>query len=153
MFAGDRRILDGRLATGALLGLTTFHDSRHIYRAVLEGTAYELRRQLKTIAPSIRLRRIGSVGGGTQSRLWTQIVTDILDAPQRCYPETLGAPFGDAYLGGLGIGALSGYDSLRCTWLRAGYEVAPQPERREAYDRAYQTYLDALRLLGIGAAV
>jgi xylulokinase len=89
------------------------------------------------------------VGGGSQSRLWTQIVSDVLDVSQRCYPETFGAPFGDAYLCALSVGAVPSFDTLRSSWLRAGYDVAPRTARRVVYDRAYQTYLDALKLLGI----
>jgi xylulokinase len=152
LFSGDKRTdlspdsLPGeRLAPGAVLGLSTFHGRAHLYRAILEGTAYETRRQLEQIAPWIPLSRLRSVGGGTRNRVWTQIVSDVLQVEQRCFPDTFGAPYGDAYLAGLGVGLFSDFEPLSKSWIRGGYVVVPSPKAREPYERMYSLYLDVIR--------
>lgn len=151
-FSGSKVLLDGRLAPGTIIGLTTFHDRAHVYRALLEGTAYETRRQLTQIAPEVPLKEVRSVGGGTKNRPWTQIMTDVLGVEQRCFPETSGAPYGDAYLAGLGIGLFDDFKVLESSWSRDGYTLTPDPEAVEVYERAYAVYLDVIRMLGLDQA-
>jgi xylulokinase len=152
LFGGERCLMEGRLAPGMVLGLSTFHGRAHLYRAMLEGTAYEMRRQLERIAPQVSLARVSSVGGGTQNRAWTEIMSDVLGAEQRCFPETSGAPFGDAYLAGLGVGLFSDFESLVRDWVTGGYTVTPCPDRRQVYDEAYVLYLNVLAVLGVEEA-
>ncbi len=149
MFGGQKEILGEELAAGTVIGLSTFHGRAHLYRAMLEGTAYEMRRQLEQIAPWVPLAHIQSVGGGTKNRAWTQILSDVLNAEQHCFPETAGAPFGDAYLVGLGIGLFDGFEPLTESWIRGGYVVTPNPEAQEAYERMYSLYLSVIRTLGL----
>jgi xylulokinase len=149
LFGGLRHLLDGRLASGAVIGLSTFHGKAHLYRATLEGTAYEMRRQLQQVAPWVPVTHISSVGGGTKNRAWTQILSDVLDVGQHCFPETAGAPYGDAYLVGLGIGLFSDFEPLKRTWIRGGYVVTPNPEAHDVYERMFGLYLDVIRTLGL----
>jgi xylulokinase len=149
MFGGQRQVLGQQLAAGTVIGLSTFHGRAHLYRAMLEGTAYEMRRQLEQIAPWVPLIHIKSVGGGTKNRAWTQILSDVLNTEQHCFPETAGAPFGDAYLVGLGIGLFDDFEPLIESWIRGGYVVAPNPEAHEACARMYSLYLSVIRMLGL----
>ena len=67
-------------AKGVLFGLSLGHERRDLYRAVLEGVAYDVRRNIDVfrelgIVPSeLRL-----TGGGSRSNLWNQIYSDVLD--------------------------------------------------------------------------
>jgi xylulokinase len=149
MFGGQKQIVGQQLAAGTVVGLSTFHSRAHLYRALLEGTAYEMRRQLEQIAPWVPLTHIRSVGGGTKNRAWTQILSDVLCAEQHCFPETAGAPLGDAYLVGLGIGLFEDFEPLIESWIRAGYVATPNPLAQEAYERMYSLYLNVIGILGL----
>jgi xylulokinase len=116
---------------------------------MLEGTAYEIRRRLEQIAPDVPLARIRSVGGGTKNRAWTQIMSDVLCAEQHCYPETAGAPYGDAYLAGLGTGLFDDFRPLVETWIRGGYAVRPQADHRAAYEQMYRLYRDVVERMEV----
>jgi xylulokinase len=150
-FGGQKQILGKQLAAGTVIGLSVFHGRAHLYRAMLEGTAYETRRQLEQIAPWVPLTHIRSVGGGTKNRAWTQILSDVLNAEQQCFPETAGAPFGDAYLVGLGIGLFGDFEPVLKSWIRGGYVVTPNPQAREACERMYSLYLNVIRMLGLAS--
>jgi len=149
MFGGQKQILGQQLAAGTVMGLSTFHGRAHLYRAMLEGTAYELRRQLERIAPWVPMTHIRSVGGGTKNRAWTQVLSDVLGAEQNCFPDTAGAPFGDAYLVGLGIGLFDDFEPLTESWIRGGYDVTPDPQAQDTYERMYSQYLSVLEMLGL----
>ena len=69
-------------------------DRAHVYRALLEGVAFELRLHLEGLeaATGQRISVIRAMGGGSRSRLWTQIVADVTDRPiQVCLDEQLSA--------------------------------------------------------------
>lgn len=149
LFGGAKTLLNTRLASGTVLGLSMFHSRAHLYRAMLEGTAYEMRRQLEQIAPEVVIGCISSVGGGTMNRIWTQIVSDVLDAEQHCHPGTLGAPYGNAYLAGLSVGIFANFEPLRNVWLRPEYVVTPNFETRTVYEDMYEAYLDAIEMLDL----
>jgi xylulokinase len=65
-FAGERSpIWDGD-ARGLVIGLTMAHTRGHLYRAMLEATAYSARAILDALADAgVRAERIVAVGGGT----------------------------------------------------------------------------------------
>jgi xylulokinase len=67
------------LARGAVVGWHGRHTPAHLYRAVLEGVAFELRLQLDLLeqATGSSITELRAVGGGARSELWAQIVADV----------------------------------------------------------------------------
>lgn len=140
-FSGAPGRVRPALARGAFLGLTPEHSRAHLYRALLEGVAFELRYQLE--ASGLRPGSITAVGGGTRNQLWLQIVSDVLDLAQ----DVLGAPagmysaaFGDAYMAGMAIGWFAGTAELLEKWVKPERRVSPDPIRRDDYERWYGAY-------------
>jgi xylulokinase len=103
---GERTPHPDPLARGAFVGLTVRHDLRHLTRAVLEGVAYGLRDGLDLmvgagLAPPGQLR---AAGGGTRSRLWRQILADVLGTEVATVGAEEGAAYGAALLAAVGSG-------------------------------------------------
>jgi len=125
------------LARGMIVGLSLSHGRGHLFRALLEATAYEVRHNLEVMeeagAPAARLV---AVGGGTKSSLWTQVVSDVTGYPQVMPAQTIGASYGDALLAGRGVGLLDG--DVR--WDRPADTLRPDPAVRERYDELYAIY-------------
>ena len=129
-------IFDPR-ARGAILGLTLSHGRGHLYRAVLEGAAYEVRHNLEVMeeagaAPAY----LTAVGGGTRSSLWTQLVSDVTGLRQVIPAVTIGASYGDAMLAGDGAG-LVGADAR---WNAPAETLQPDARARARYDELYRVY-------------
>lgn len=136
-FAGERTPLFDPLARGVIAGLHLGSDRGHLYRALLEATAYGARHNLEVMARiSGPPARVAAVGGGTRGRLWTQIVSDVTGYPQEVHRSSIGASYGDAILAAIGCG-VTGWDS---DWNPIESVVEPRPEHRETYDRLYQVY-------------
>lgn len=70
-------------ARGAWVGLRERHGLAHMYRAILEGTAFEQRIALSMIEQQIGsdVSVLRAMGGGAKSSLWVQVMADILRKP------------------------------------------------------------------------
>ncbi|MGH3872967.1 MAG: FGGY-family carbohydrate kinase [Pseudonocardiaceae bacterium] len=136
-FAGERTPLFDPDARGVLAGLTLRHHRGDIYRAALEATAYGVRHNLEAMRDAGgQARRLVAVGGGTKGGLWTQIVSDVLDAPQQLPRQTIGACLGDALLAAVGIGQVP----RPAQWNPLSTTVEPCPQRAAVYERFYALY-------------
>ena len=124
-------------ARGAIFGLTLSHGRGHLYRGLLEGTAYEVRHNLEVMAAAgAGAEQLTAVGGGTKSELWTQVVSDVTGLPQVVPAVTIGASYGDAMLAGDGTGLVT--DSR--AWNAPAVRLQPDPRARAGYDELYQVY-------------
>ena len=104
--SGERTPHADPMATGAFVGLTPRHTRAHMTRAVLEGVAFGLRDNMVLLQdaglPVPKELRIS--GGGTKSRIWRQILADVLDTALTGVQVSEGAAFGAAILAGVGAG-------------------------------------------------
>lgn len=129
-------IFDPR-ARGAIFGLTLNHGRGHLYRALLEGSAYEVRHNLEVMgAAGAAPERLTAVGGGTKSNLWTQIVSDITGLRQVIPIVTIGASYGDAMLAGDGAGLVA----ADTRWNPPAETLQPDGQARARYDELYRVY-------------
>lgn len=139
-FAGERTPLNDPLARGVVAGLTLSHTRSHIYRAVLEGTAYGAKHNMDVMAELGRTPEdVIAVGGGTRNRTWMQIVSDVTGLAQRVPAESSGASYGDAFLAGCGIGIIEGLPGIN-GWVRTVDRVEPCAEAHETYQEYYALY-------------
>lgn len=124
-------------ARGLIAGLTLSHRRGHLFRALLEGTAYEVRHNLEVMEEAgAAPRRLIAVGGGTKSSLWTCVVSDITGYPQEIPEQTIGASYGDALLAARGV-ELVGPD---VRWDKPAETLQPDPALRDRYAELYRVY-------------
>ncbi len=92
-------------ARGAFVGFTLSHTRAHFVRALLEGVAFMLRRNLETIERTgIKIDEIRSTGGGRAARLWNQIKADVCNRPVVTLANEETGLLGDAILAGVACG-------------------------------------------------
>ncbi|MFX1374909.1 MAG: FGGY-family carbohydrate kinase [Promethearchaeota archaeon] len=66
-------------ARGILLGLALGHQRKDLYRAVLEGVAFELRKNIEVFKEiGIEPKELKLTGGGSRADFWNQIYSDVL---------------------------------------------------------------------------
>lgn len=129
-------IFDGR-ARGMIVGLALTHTRGDLMRALLEGTAYEVRHNLEVMADAgAPVTRLHAVGGGMRAGLWSSIVTDVTGYPQVVPAQTIGASFGDALLAARGVGLVS----VDTRWDAAREVLDPDGSAKGLYDRLYEVY-------------
>ena len=86
------------------------------------------------------MTRIVATGGGIRSRAWTQIVSDVIGYDQDLLVQPWGAPYGDAYLAGVGVGLFPDLTVMREVWKPETVTVKWDPQRKALYDRYYEVY-------------
>jgi xylulokinase len=120
-----------------MLGLTLRHTRGHLYRALLEATAFGVRHNLETIeSAGGRPRRLVAVGGGTRGGLWAQVVSDVTGREQDLPAPSIGASYGDAHLAGTAAGLVP----LDAGWATVAGTVHPNATLQPIYDHLYQVY-------------
>jgi xylulokinase len=140
-FGGERTPIFDVQARGLILGLTVSHTRSHLYRGVLEGVAYGVRHHCDLMAEvGVVPRRLVAVGGGSQSELWMQIVSDVTGQTLECVERPIGPALADAFLAGYGLGLFSELAPLAERWVRIERTVRPNARATTAYDRYYRVY-------------
>lgn len=129
------------LGKGSFVGLTTFHDERHLLRAVYEGVAFSHRTHIdKLLATRERPAAIRMAGGAANSPVWVQMFADVLNLPVRTVDvQELGA-LGCAMAASVAAGVYSGYEEAAAHMVRVAEPVMPNPELVGVYQEKYETY-------------
>lgn len=139
-FSGERTPINDPKARGLIAGLTLAHTRSHLYRAVLEGLAYGISHNIETFQSiGAEVQRVIAVGGGTESRMFLQIVSDVAMISQIVPATTIGASYGDAFLAGLVSGMLK-HEDLE-DWVKPKTTILPNISRHEQYQPFYKDYL------------
>jgi sugar (pentulose or hexulose) kinase len=125
---------------GAFIGFGDVHKRAHVYRAILEGLAYELRSGKEQIErrSGTKITRLRVSGGGSQSDAAMQLTADIFgmvaERPHTFEASGLGAAI-NCFVG-LGIHAT--YDVAVAKMTRLGDVFEPHQPAVELYDRLYK---------------
>jgi len=138
-FAGERTPVSDPKARGVICGLTLSHGQGHLYRAMLEATAFGVRHLFEAMGEAGgRKKRLVAVGGGTKGGLWTRIVSNTIGEVQELPEQNIGASYGDALLAGI----TSDLVEADADWSRIVETVEPDPSQQEVYDELYAVYRD-----------
>lgn len=140
-FSGERTPINDPRARGVYFGLTLAHTRAHLYRAALEGIGHGVRHHLDVMGSiDATPSEVIAVGGGTQSELWLQVVSDICGVEQTVPAVVLGASYGDAFLAGLGVGLFDSPGDIH-RWLKDARTVRSNRELSALYEQYHQIYL------------
>lgn len=135
---GEKTPIHDPDARGAFVGMTLATERGHLFRAVLEGTAYGFRHHLDVFADLGQVpRRVRVTNGGARSRLWKQVTADILGLPLETLRSHPGSALGAAFAAGMGVGAFDDWLQIE-RFVDVGEVVEPHPDDR--YERAYRQY-------------
>lgn len=137
-------------ARGAWVGLTAGHTHGHLFRALLEGIAYEYALwadQVQAGDRAVRLQQARVLGGGAASRLWNQIKADVLGISWVPTERAECGVLGDALVAAAATGHVTDLAATAKQWQATGEPVTPDPERSRLYRdlrRAYDGLGDRL---------
>ena len=139
--SGERTPYPDPLARGAFVGLTLRHDVSHMARSVMEGVAFGLKDSVELIATMTQLGEVRISGGGAQSSVWLQIISDVTGLPVRVVGTAEGAAHGAALLAATGLGAFTSVAEACATAVEVGPVVEPGVDA-EIYGDVYGLYRD-----------
>ena len=139
--SGERVPLFDDRVRAAFVGLALNHGRGHLFRAVMEGVAFQMRWALEYgLAFGQPLQEIRAVGGGGMGSAWIQIIADILDRPIQLIRQPQdAAAVGAAACGMVALGLRPDFAFAR-DLATVGREYLPDPERRGALDERYAQF-------------
>jgi xylulokinase len=120
---------------GGWLGLTSGHQLGHLFRAILEGIAYEYA-AWATLAGGRRgadLREARVLGGGARSHLWNQIKADVLGIDWVPTVRQECGVLGDALIAAAATGHLADLAATAKAWQQTAEPIRPDWQRHERY--------------------
>lgn len=125
-------------AAGVLLGLRIDHGPAHVYRAILEGLALELRLELEAVEAKVgRASEVVVTGGGAQRELFAQITADVLGRSLQHTDAVEATALGAAVLAHAALDPASSPRDVARRFSRWARLRAPGPEAA-VYDRLYR---------------
>jgi xylulokinase len=139
-FLGEKTPIQDPLARGTFTGLSLGHTSAHLWRALLEAIGFGFRHHVEVLEElGYGPQRFLASDGGSHSRVWMQIVADILQAPVRLIENAHGSAVGAAFVAAVASGGGVGWaDAGRLA--RLGDTIKPNPGNAAVYERAYRDY-------------
>jgi xylulokinase len=119
----------------------------HVWRALLEAYAYAIAHHIEV------LEEIGYGGerfivsdGGASSRVWMQIVADVLQRRLTRLSGHPGSCVGAAWTAAIGVGLASDWSAISA-FVRPADEIEPRREVAGIYRRGYRRYREIYRSL------
>lgn len=134
-------------ASGMVVGWRGIHTPAHLYRAILEGIAYELLLQIEGVE---RILASGNssypapksfilFGGGSKSPLWRKILADITGKPILLSPVVEATALGAGILASCGVGWFPDLPSAITGMTRTPrLVIEPDPQNTNIYHQLYE---------------
>jgi len=142
------RTLGSSYSRGVFLGFNPAHNKGSAIRAIMEGVAFEHKRTLEIMEKGgYQITAVYHCGGGSKSKLWSQIKANIYQKPVYTIQTAEGGIVGAAILAGAGAGIFS--DSAagaeQITKIKEKFE--PNEKLNERYQYLFERYKEAHDLL------
>jgi xylulokinase len=137
---GEKSPIHDPLARGTISGLSLNHGVPHLWRAALEGVAYAFLHHIAVFRElGYPVRRLLASDGGSRSRVWMQIVADVIQMPVQRLEGHPGSCLGAAWVAAIGTGASTDWGGARAL-VRYGERVEPNPAHAAAYAQGYAQF-------------
>ena len=138
---GERR-RENTTSRGGYFGISLNHTSSHFVRAVMEGVALAMGKDVSIFRErGLNVEKILSVGGGTRNELWNQIKADVTRSPLELSDEPEAGLKGAALLASAGVGLIDDPTKTAIERRAATRTVQPNPETFEAYKTAQDEFI------------
>ena len=114
-------------------------DRANLARAVLEGLAYSVRANAAQVTGLVGANEpeVHLTGGMSQSAVWSQLVSDVMNTPVHVSVTREASSLGAAICAGVGAGVYDDLGEGARSLTRGGRRCAPNPEAARAYQRLY----------------
>lgn len=151
-FAGQVTPYYDASARGAFLGLGLDHTRACLFRSVLEGCAAEIRLMVDAFDRDLEggIVDLRITGGGTKSRVFTQIQADVIGRTLRVPRDPECSVLGAAILGAVGTGHFASLEEAVASMVRIEREIEPNPAVRGLYDDLYGIFKEAYECAAAG---
>jgi len=144
-FLGEKTPIHDPFARGSFSGLTISHSIGHLWRAMLEGYAYALAHHVEVLQElGYTTTRYIASDGGSNSKIWMQIVADILQEPIQLLLGHPGSCLGAAWTAAVGAGLVCDWSGLS-KFITKGVLIEPNRAHADRYASGYRVFRSLYR--------
>lgn len=138
---GERTPHNNPDARGTFVGMTMDTTREDMTQAVLEGVTFALRDALE-IARSfgVSIERVRLNGGGAKSKLWCEMIANIMNVKVDKINSEEGPGFGAAILAAVGCGEFKTVEEAASKLIKVVSTIEPKEELIKKYDEKYQMF-------------
>ena len=139
---GEKTPIHDPAARGVFSGLSLSHGLGHLWRALLEAYGYALAHHVEVLQDiGHPTERYFASDGGANSRIWMQIVADILQRPIQLLRGHPGSCLGAAWTASMGAGLAQDWAGIE-RFVQPDVLVQPNLSNAALYAAGYRTYRD-----------
>ncbi len=150
-FVGDKTIYKDPSLRGMYVGIGTDTSRVDFIQAYMEGIAYSVRHLVEELRlPEGMLTSLKVIGGGSKSRVWMQILSDVLEIPIEQMEGNAGAGYGMALLAGYACGEIESVSEISDRAVTIKEVLKPEEEKISLYREGFKKYMrmhDAWKLI------
>ena len=140
-FLGEKTPLHDPDLRGVMIGMHLGTTRGDIHRSFLEAIAYGFKSHVDVFAQDgLNLTNTRVTNGGSKSRLWREILADVLNRNLISILNYPGASYGAAVIAGVGTGRIDDWSYVAGA-LEEGEIIAPSPKNVALYEQRYQEFL------------
>jgi xylulokinase len=128
---------------GSWIGLNWGHLRAHMFRSIMESIAYEYKTYLQIVNElfgDMRFTRVISIGGGSKSRLFCSIKSNVLGIPYAILKSSDTATLGSALVAGYGAGIYDDMASKAENLIKVEETVVHSPDIFHKYTDYVEIY-------------
>lgn len=131
------RFGEHRNSRAQFFGITAEHGLPHLHRAVMEGVAFAVTRQMRIMeqAAGRKLERVIASGGGVKTALWMKIKASAYNIPIVVPQEAECGIVGCAAMAAAATGQFASASAAADVFVRYAGEILPDPAWAETYAR------------------
>lgn len=140
-FVGERTPHNDPNVRASFIGLNINHSRGDMTKAVLEGVAFALRDTYEILKDmEITGKTIRISGGGAQSKLWREIICNVLGLETESVNSLEGPAFGAAILASVGDGAYENVNEACKNIIKPLEKIVPDMEKVKLYTKKYNKF-------------
>ena len=138
---GERSPINDTNATGMFIGLRPNTSRADMYQAVLEGVAFAIKDNLEVIKQfGVDVKASCLCGGGAKSKIWREILANVLDVELNIPVTEQGPGYGSAILAMVGSGKFDNVKQATDKFFEIKETVTPDKELSVLYTDRYEKY-------------
>jgi len=127
-------------ARGMFFGLNANTAEGEFSRSVMEGVAFGFKGMFDLVSDFTDINEIYITGGGARSKLFGQIIADVLNRPLKILNIEQGPAFGAALIAAVGSGMFVDFASAKDKTLKVARTIEPNTDDNKVYEKYYKIY-------------
>jgi len=127
-------------ARGVFFGIGGSAGRGEFARAVMEGVAYNFKQMYDMVNGFSPIKSLVLTGGGAKSKLWAQILADVIGVPLMISEVTEGPALGAAAIAAVGCGIYKDFAEFAAITKTEKQIIEPNTNNAEIYTHRYELF-------------